>query len=273
MLSSFAVIGKPITHSLSPMIHQHFAKQTNIQLTYEPILGDEHTFAEQVITFFNQNGKGLNITLPFKERAFALARQKTPRCLQAKAANTLWFANEQIHADNTDGIGLVRDLMRYMPLQGKKILILGAGGAARGIIHPLLAMNPANLTFVNRTEHKLMALKADFPAIQCSTLEHLNGDYDLIINATSASIDNQAILLPAEIIRSKPFCYDLAYAQKGVTPFVCYAQDLGLQAIDGLGMLVEQAAEAFFIWHGVMPETKFVLDQLYLRKKSSNDVR
>ncbi len=262
MLKHFAVIGNPITHSLSPVIHQYFARQMSIELTYKKIQGDEHRFEQQVSDFFIQDGKGLNVTLPFKQRAFAIAQKSTFRCRLAGAANTLWLQENQLNADNTDGIGLIRDLTHYIELQGKNILILGAGGAARGIIHPLLEANPATLTVANRTIEKGTELQGVFPQIRCSGLDNLSGDFDLIINATSASLEGKNISLPGDVMSQKPVCYDLAYKQKEATPFINYAKHWGCYAIDGMGMLVEQAAEAFFIWNGVMPETVPVLKLL-----------
>lgn len=262
MPNRFAVMGNPIAHSLSPYIHHCFAKQTGIELSYERILIPEENFETQVTHFFVQGGKGLNITLPFKQRAFELAALKTPRCQQAKAANTLWMSASQLHADNTDGIGLLRDLVKYQKIEGKRVLLLGAGGAARGIIGPLLEAKIAELTLVNRTEDRAKALQADFPSLKCSRLTELTGQYDLIINATSASLGEANLALPPSVLTSSTLCYDLAYNKDGLTPFVQWARQEGVVGLDGLGMLVEQAAEAFFIWHGVRPETEAVLKSL-----------
>lgn len=262
MSKRFAVIGNPVSHSLSPVIHQYFARQTDIKLTYEKVKGDEVLFEQQVSDFFIDHGKGLNITLPFKQKAFAMAQKRTTRCQLAGAANTLWLQENQLYADNTDGIGLINDLTHYLQLKDKKILILGAGGAARGIIHPLLAINPSVLTVANRTVAKAEELKNDFPLIKCTGFDNLSGAFDLIINATSASLEGATIFLPEHIMAQKPVCYDLAYKKNEPTPFVTYARNLGCQAIDGMGMLVEQAAEAFFIWNGVRPETRPVLELL-----------
>lgn len=262
MLSRFAVMGNPIAHSLSPFIHQRFAEQTGNQLIYEKMHVNEEAFEFQVSDFFAQGGKGLNITLPFKQRAFAMAQVRTPRCIQAKAANTLWMEEEQLHADNTDGIGLIRDLSHYLDLKAKRVLLLGAGGAARGVITPLLEAHIAELTVANRTEEKASALQNDFRQIKSCSLSGLVGSYDLIINATSASLTEKAIPISPAILHPSTYCYDLAYSSKGRTPFVIWAHEQGCQAVDGLGMLVEQAAEAFFIWHGVKPETTAVLTQL-----------
>ena len=262
VLQRFAVIGKPIAHSLSPIIHQSFAKQTQQTMTYEKIQGDELVFEQQVSTFFSSGGKGLNVTLPFKQRAFAMAEVTSDRCAKAGAANTLWLDDGKIHADNTDGIGFVRDLARYCPLAGKRILILGAGGAARGIIHPLLESKPALLTVANRSFDKVKKLQSEFPEIAVLSLEHLSGTFDLIINASSAGHLGEVISLPKEMMVYTPFCYDLAYQQKKDTPFVSYTRGFGCRAIDGLGMLVEQAAEAFYLWHGVRPDVSAILQRL-----------
>lgn len=262
MLKRFAVIGNPIGHSLSPAIHQKFAQQTHQDLTYEKILGDNALFEQQVTEFFKHNGTGLNITLPYKERAFQLAEVRTPRCELAGAANTLWLDNNKLHADNTDGVGLIRDLNRYLALSEKSVLILGAGGATRGIISPLLHAN-TQLTVANRSMEKIRILQQEFPQIQGMALDNIKGVFDLIINATSASLGNKDIILPIEIMENHPLCYDLAYKLKEATSFVRNAQNLGCKAVDGLGMLVEQAAESFYIWNGVMPLTTPVLEHIY----------
>ena len=264
MLARFAVMGYPVSHSLSPVIHQLFADQTGCKLMYEKIQVDLPRFEQQVGEFFSQGGKGLNITLPCKPRAYAMSAKASARCAEAKAANTLWMEGSQLHADNTDGVGLLRDISRYVNLAGKAILLLGAGGAARGILGPLLAANPAQLTIANRTLKKAEDLQSDFSKANCCTFldlpRHLDrGLYDIVINATSASLDGQTIVLPNVLMAAKPFCYDLAYQEHDVTAFVAWARGLGCVAIDGLGMLVEQAAESFYIWHGMMPDTAQVL--------------
>jgi shikimate dehydrogenase len=249
-------MGNPIAHSLSPVIHQHFAEQTGISLRYDKIEVPVALFEQYVIDFFNQpEGKGLNITLPFKERAFAMAQVKSARCLQAGAANTLWMANGQRHADNTDGVGLIRDLSHYIDLADKTVVLLGAGGAARGVIGELLNAHPARLILSNRTVEKAHALGNSFPEIHTCGFEALTEHYDVIINATSASLQDNTLTLPDSILNNHPFCYDLAYSRDKMTPFVQWAKSHGSQAMDGLGMLIEQAAEAFLIWHGIMPDT------------------
>lgn len=268
MSNRYAVMGNPVAHSLSPFIHQCFSEQTGKQLSYEKMLVTEEAFESQVANFFAQGGQGLNITLPFKQRAFAMADRSTPRCQQAKAANTLWMKEGRLHADNTDGVGLIKDLSRYLDLNAKKILLVGAGGAARGIIAPLLATNIAQLTVTNRTEEKANFLQADFPQITCSRLTELQAEYDVLINATSASLAEKAIPLPVSLLQAATCCYDLAYSAEGETAFVAWAHAQGCcQAVDGLGMLVEQAAESFFIWHGLKPDTMSVLMALKAKQK------
>ena len=262
MPPQFAVMGNPIAHTVSPLIHHYFARQMGIALTYEKILVAERDFANRVSDFFNHGGRGLNITLPFKQRAYELALVRTPRCEQAGAANTLWMADNKLHADNTDGIGLVRDLARYLDLVNQRVLVLGAGGAVRGIIAPLLDASIASLTVFNRTVEKAQALQADFPDIfYCRSLSRKD-HYDLIINATSVEFNQIAWTWDLACSLSSTFCYDLSYALHHVTPFVQWAHSHGCLAVDGLGMLVEQAAEAFLIWHGVLPQTSPVLELL-----------
>ncbi len=256
-------MGNPISHSLSPMIHQKFAEQTGHTLVYERILIDELTFEQQVHEFFRKGGKGLNITLPCKQRAFAMSEEITVRCGQAEAANTLWMRQGKLHADNTDGIGLLRDLYRLTSLENKSILVIGAGGATRGILAPLLSMHPAKLTVVNRTMAKAEALKKEFAQVDCCEFAELNAPYDVVINATSSSLQGQNLPIPPLVMKARPFCYDLAYQLKGDTSFVGWARQQGCLASDGLGMLVEQAAEAYFIWHDVMPDALAVLKALY----------
>lgn len=262
VLDRFAVIGNPISHSLSPVIHQRFAEQLGMHLTYEKIQGQDSAFEKQVSDFFGHGGKGLNVTLPFKQRAFSMAQITTPRAKIAGAANTLWMRDNKLSVDNTDGVGLLCDLSRYIDLQNKNILILGAGGAVRGILEPLLKAKPADLVVANRTIEKARELTAYFPMIKCSSLISLSGEFDLIINATSASLEEKFIVLPEECLFKKPLGYDLAYKQHEATAFVHYMRSMGCEAIDGLGMLVEQAAEAFYIWKGIRPSTIPVLSSL-----------
>ncbi|MBA3535183.1 MAG: shikimate dehydrogenase [Tatlockia sp.] len=264
MTNRFAVMGNPIAHSLSPFIHQRFAEQLGIELSYEKIhIAKESLFDETVSNFFSQGGKGLNITLPFKQKAFGMSVIRTARCNQAKAANTLWVDKaNKLNADNTDGIGLIRDLLTYCELAGKQVLLLGAGGAARGIIGPLLAAEIAQLVLVNRSAEKATSIQADFSQIKCTPLAELRTSFDLIINATSASLQSERMALPQLVLKPTTLCYDLAYSRTGQTTFVEWALEQSVQGIDGLGMLVEQAAEAFYIWHGLRPDTQPVLREL-----------
>jgi shikimate dehydrogenase len=248
-MKHFAVIGNPIDHSLSPKIHQQFAAQLGLSLTYEKILTNEHEFSTTVSHFFDQGGTGLNITMPFKTQAFNLAKIRTPRCQQAKAANTLWMDKGILHADTTDGVGIISDLSHHLTLNGKQVLVLGAGGASRSIIGPLLAANIAGLTLVNRTAARAEAVQIDFPQIKVSALTDLNASYDLIINTASTSFST----FPPGLLAPSTLCYDLAYNIHEPTPFVTWARQQGCAAVDGLGMLLEQAAESFFIWHGARP--------------------
>jgi len=269
MALRFAVMGNPIAHSLSPFIHQRFAEQLGIELSYEAIqVTDENRFASTVADFFGRGGKGLNITLPYKEKAFALAARNSFASTKAKAANTLWMDEGKLHADNTDGAGLLKDLANYCELKTKQVLLLGAGGAARGVIGPLLAAGISQLVVVNRSPEKAFHLQLDFPQIQCSPINDLKINFDLIINATSASLNSENLRLSASLLKPETLCYDLAYAKNGSTPFVNWAHSQGIVGVDGLGMLVEQAAESFYIWHGLRPDVRAVLAEL---KEGQND--
>lgn len=260
MIARFAVMGHPIAHSLSPRIHQLFAHQTGCFLVYDKMLVQDEQFVSKVRDFFNQGGCGLNITSPLKSRAFAMSDEVSERCLQAKAANTLWMMSGRLHADNTDGIGFLRDISRHVALVEQRILVLGAGGAARGILGPLLAESPALVKLFNRHEGRAEALKRDFLKIQLTSLKDLEDSvFDVIINTVSVGV---SLSLPESIFANKPFCYDLSYNQSELTSFLASAKAQGSPVMDGLGMLVEQAAESFYIWHGVMPDTKRVLDTI-----------
>jgi len=252
----FMVMGAPIAHSLSPMIHAHFSAQTGRDVVYETCLLDKTHFEQQVRDFFAAGGAGLNITSPGKERAFAMADIKTPRCTVARAANTLWMNQAgQLCADNTDGIGLIRDLNHQgIKLVDARILLLGAGGAARGILPALLDENPSHIVIANRTASRAEALVQALESTKLGfrPLDAVTGLYDLILNATAG----MHVSLPH--ISGKPLCYDLNYDATGMTPFVAWATKAGFKAVDGLGMLVEQAAEAFYVWHGVRPDTRYL---------------
>jgi shikimate dehydrogenase len=353
-----AVMGNPIEHSLSPIIHQKYAEQTGIALRYDKIHVPCDEFEAAVATFFSQGGTGLNITMPFKERAFNMAKVCTQRCQRARSANTLWMHDGILHADTTDGVGLIRDLTRIMELDYKIVLIFGAGGAARSIIQPLLAANVANITVSNRSKDRGQVLCRDFSELSYKDWQDIDfSSYDLLIN-TAGSMDpadkpredvicaredvicaredvicareevicareevicareevicareevgpNESIpsslaqlasslaqrpsslaqrpsslaqlasslaqrpsslaqlpssrgLSAGSTLNPRAYCYDLSYNLKGPTPFVTWARQQGLRVQDGLGMLIEQAAESFFIWHGVMPNATAV---------------
>jgi len=261
----YAVFGNPIAHSKSPAIHAGFARSTGQDLVYEARLAPVDGFQGAVAEFVAAGGRGANVTVPFKEEAFRLAKRLTDRAARAGAVNTLVFDGADVLGDNTDGAGLVRDIVDNLgfPLAGRRILLLGAGGAARGVIAPLLAGAPASLTIANRTADKarsLAAAFADLAAIDAGSFDDLAGkSFDLVINATSASLAGAALPLPAGLFAPGSLAYDMMYG-KGDTPFIAQARAQGAGRLaDGLGMLVEQAAEAFRVWRGVLPETAGVL--------------
>lgn len=275
MPGQYAVIGNPIAHSKSPAIHAAFARQTGQDLTYQAILGPRDRFKEAVAAFRQAGGHGLNVTVPFKLEALKLADQPTVRARQAGAANTLRFDGDGIFADNTDGIGLVRDIRDRLdfPLRGKRILVLGAGGAARGAILPLLDEAPTELAIANRSVDKAEALKAQFAPFGKlavgSFADFANGRFDLVINATSASLGGESLSLPSGLFDPEALAYDMVYG-KETTPFMTDALRLGAAHVaDGLGMLVAQAAESFYLWRGVRPDTAPVLQMLQGGLKAS----
>ena len=268
MLDSYAVIGNPIAHSKSPLIHSAFAQQTNQALHYGAILAPLDGFRETVESFRQQGGKGLNVTVPFKLEAYQLATRLTERASIAQAVNTLKFENDEILGDNTDGAGLVRDIEHNLEISiaDKRILLMGAGGAARGVILPLLQQKPALLAIANRTAQKAQALQQQFDAyghIAAGSFMHFSGEnFDIIVNATSASLHNAMPELPAGIFAHTALAYDMMYSHEP-TRFLQFAQKNGARQIaDGIGMLVEQAAESFLLWRGIRPETKPVIARL-----------
>lgn len=258
----YAVFGCPIGHSLSPTIHQQFAKQTQQNLSYQAMEVNADAFEKEVNGFFSEGGKGINCTVPLKELAFKRADKLSERARYTGAVNTLKLeADGSLYGDNTDGVGLKTDLCDYLKLSfgDKRILVLGAGGATRGILGPLLELNPSKLWVANRTLSKAKLLGEEFVTLgQVSAVaysELLGQQFDLVINATSASLSGELPPLPTELLAKDAVCYDLAYA-KTATTFVQWGQERGARlSIDGLGMLVEQAAHAFYLWRGVMPKT------------------
>ena len=261
---AYAVIGNPIAHSKSPLIHEVFAKQTQQAIHYGRIFSELDAFKKTTQEFFERGGKGLNVTIPFKLQAYELAQHKTPRAQSAQAANMLWMENGQLWCDNSDGEGLTRDLRRLLKqrsgavLNRINVLILGAGGAAQGVIEPLMGAGVASITVFNRTHEKAEALVKQFTGVATEAKVHLkalplaelkNGAYDLIINATATGLSNESPIakdILQAIIHPDTLAYDMVYGKE--TCFMQDAKALGIQAVDGLGMLVEQAALAFETW-------------------------
>jgi shikimate dehydrogenase len=265
----YAVIGNPIAHSKSPQIHAAFARQTGQDLVYDRILGSRDDFAGDVRRFVAEGGRGLNVTVPFKEEAFALADERSERAQAAGAVNTLIvLEGGRLRGDNTDGVGLVRDLCcnhRFM-LEGARVLLLGAGGASRGALRPLLAERPAALVIGNRTAAKaveLAATAAGLGAVEGCGLPELAGRrFDLIVNGTAAGLQGELPALPDDCLADGGWVYDMMYGTEP-TAFVRWGLAHGAaKALDGLGMLVEQAAESFFLWRGVQPDTAPAIDAL-----------
>jgi shikimate dehydrogenase len=265
----YAVIGNPIAHSKSPLIHEVFAKQTNQAIHYGRIFSELSEFKKTTLEFFECGGKGLNVTIPFKLQAYELAQHRTPRAQSAQAANMLWVENGQWWCDNSDGEGLTRDLRRLFKergasLSGVHVLILGAGGAAQGVIEPLMGAGVASISIANRTHEKATALAQQFSGVATvaqmnlkavSLAEFKNGSYDLIINATATGLSDESPIskdVLKAIIHPDTLAYDMVYGKE--TCFMQDAKALGIAAADGLGMLVEQAALAFETWRKLDPQ-------------------
>ena len=260
MTDRYAVFGHPIAHSKSPQIHAAFARQTGQDMTYEAILAPLDGFADSVAQFVAAGGRGANVTVPFKEEAFRLANSLSPRAQRAGAVNTLSFKGSDIVGDNTDGAGLVADLTRNLncALGGKRILLLGAGGAARGVIEPLLEQRPAALVIANRTVSRAQELVELFgQGVTACSFEAANTPFDVVINATAASLAGELPPLSPSLFTSDTLAYDMMYGRD--TPFLNFARSRGASTADGLGMLVEQAAEAFYVWRGIRPDTAPVI--------------
>jgi shikimate dehydrogenase len=266
MADRYAVIGNPVAHSKSPEIHARFARQTGQELEYGRLLAPLDGFADTVRAFMAEGGKGANVTVPFKLEAHALSSAPSERARAAGAVNTLKFDGAAIIGDNTDGVGLVADIARNagMPIRSARILLLGAGGAARGVMLPLLNEGPAELVIANRTASKAAELAARFSAygnVAASDFDTVRGRFDIIVNATSASLAADVPPLPASVYSGGALAYDMMYG-KEPTVFMRHAAERGAIGRDGLGMLVEQAAESFFIWRGVRPDTAPVFAEL-----------
>ena len=262
-MDRYAIIGNPVAHSKSPLIQEAFARATGQRLRYERLLAPLDGFAATVQTFVEAHGLGLNVTIPFKLQAFALARERSARAQSARACNTLAWRGDHWFGDNTDGAGVVRDLTRNLgeTIAGRNVLVLGAGGAARGIAGALLAERPLRLAIANRTHAKAIELAAQLERdgpISAAPLGSLSGQqFDIIINATSLGLGTRvpAGLWPHRLFAAQALAYDLIYADHA-TPFLQWARDEGAaRTADGLGMLIEQAAESFYLWRGVRPDT------------------
>lgn len=266
-MDQYAVFGHPIKHSKSPFIHTLFARQTRQEMQYNAIEAPLDAFEETLKQFFNQHGKGCNITVPFKEDAFKFAHALTPRAELAGAVNTLKLTDDGlIIGDNTDGAGLVLDLKNnHVDIKNARILLLGAGGAARGVCGPLLNEEPAELVIANRTFSKAQTLASVFKAlgnVNACEFADLSGEFDLIINSTSASLSGSLPDISAYLVRPETAIYDMMYSAE-MTVFNQWAREQGARlTLDGLGMLVGQAAESFASWRGIKPGTKQILTEL-----------
>lgn len=262
MRDRYAVVGNPVAHSRSPEIHAQFARATGQDIEYGRIEAPLDGFDAAVETFRKKGGKGLNVTLPFKEAAFRYCSRPSPRAERAEVVNTLGFDGAEVLGDTTDGAGLVADLVRNigLDLKGKSVLLMGAGGAAQGVVQPLLEAGIARLVIANRTVSRATRLGERFGVAACG-YDALQGEpFDVVVNATSAGLANEAPRLPDSAFGPGTLAYDMVYGRE--TPFLAQARRAGARASDGLGMLVEQAAESFFIWRGVRPPTRPVLERL-----------
>jgi shikimate dehydrogenase len=275
----YALFGYPVHHSWSPFIHGMFARQTGQDMVYRLHESPPERFRSDVLEFFSSGGRGINVTLPHKRAAADLVNELTARAQLADAVNTVVRRDELLVGDNTDGAGLLADLTRNLGLRWKapRILLLGAGGAARGALEPLLSLKPRLLVIANRTAERAVALAEEFVDLgqlsgcEFGKLEHQR--FDLIVNATSASLRGEVPLIPIDVVDGMTVCYDMAYGV-GDTAFVAWARRLGAgRAEQGWGMLVEQAAEAFELWRGVRPDTRPVLEALKLRAATGPGTR
>ncbi len=269
-IDQYAVIGNPIEHSKSPDIHLLFADQTGEQLNYKKLFADEDKFSRVVTEFFTNGGKGLNVTVPFKNNACEFVDELTDYAAHAGAVNTIYIGkNNKLIGDNTDGIGLLRDLKKSLRIQieNKKILIIGAGGATQGIVEPLLNEQPDQLLIANRTVSKAEVIAEQFITFgevkSCALDEIPKQPFDVVLHATSAGLQGHNVTLPTEILSANTCCYDLLYSDQD-TPFMQWAKQYKSgKVVDGFGMLLEQAAEAFYLWRGKRPDT--AMAQHYFR--------
>jgi shikimate dehydrogenase len=275
MSDSYALFGYPVQHSWSPFIHGMFARQTGQDMTYRLFESPPESFRHDALGFFSAGGRGCNVTLPHKRAAADLVNELTPRAQRADAVNTIIRHEERLVGDNTDGVGLIRDLVDNLGLRFRRprILLLGAGGAARGVVGPLLDLGPATLVIANRTISRAKQLAAEFDegapvvAVDFASVEPQR--FDLIVNATSGSLKGEVPPIPTLIVGPTTACYDMAYGL-GDTPFTAWARQHGAgTSAQGWGMLVEQAAEAFHLWRGVRPDTRPVLHALSSRASAA----
>ena len=270
MTDTYAVIGNPVAHSKSPAIHAEFARQTRQDLSYAAIHAELADFETVVRRFRDEGGRGLNVTVPFKHRAYAMVQRRSVRAEHAQAVNTMSFDGRDIGGDNTDGAGLVRDLNHNLGcnLAGRRVLLMGAGGAACGVCGPLLEQKPGALVVANRTLEKAERLCERFKSLNAGAAilraVHYSGlageAFDVVINATSAGLSEAMPPLPLRVFARGALAYEMVYGR--ATPFLDFAHREGARTADGLGMLVEQAAESFYIWRGVRPVTAPVIAQL-----------
>lgn len=268
MTDRYALVGNPVAQSKSPILHAAFARQTNQDLTYEAILATKENFHETVRGFIREGGKGMNITAPFKLDVLDLIDTMSERAQAAQAVNTLKFDENGVYGDNTDGAGLVSDIQEYLgvSLKGRRLLVVGAGGAARGIFLPLLQTAPSYFLVVNRTEHKAHEIIGGHAApgrVEAGSIDLAkDGQFDIVINATSSSLTGDHLPLPQGTYAKGSLAYELAY-NKGHTPFMDDATQGGAARLaDGLGMLVGQAAEGFLLWRGIRPDVTEVMQML-----------
>jgi shikimate dehydrogenase len=271
MTDRYAVIGHPVEHSLSPRIHAAFARASGQDVSYDRVLAPLDGFRATALAFRDAGGRGLNVTLPFKHEAWELAGTHSDYARGARAVNTLVFADGQIAGHNTDGLGLARDLRDNLgcPVRGRRVLLMGAGGAVYGVMESLLREQPQKIVVANRTLHKAEALVAHFGDLHrlaaggvsaCAYAALAGARFDLVINATSAGLADGMPPLPRDVFEPGALAYEMVYGRE--TPFMRFAAECGARAADGLGMLVEQAAESFHIWRGVWPETAPVIRAL-----------
>lgn len=263
-MDAYVVIGNPIAHSKSPEIHAHFASSTRQHMQYDRLLVPVDGFVDATRAFIARGGKGANVTAPFKLDAYAFATALTPRAKVAGAVNTLKFDGDTILGDNTDGAGLVGDITRVagVALAGRRILLIGAGGAARGALLPILEQGPGEVVLVNRTADKAQALAdqvREYGNVKAGSFDVAQGQFDIVINATSAGLHGGTPPVSAEVFGAGTLAYDMVYA-KAPTQFMAFAAQKGATVRDGLGMLIEQAAEAFYLWRGVRPDTSAIRD-------------